>query len=114
MKAEVNLKMEDGTPRKIVAKGYDGWGKIARNQNSKNINNDIRSLFKAMVLGMFGGDDFEALPVKVRTAMKTDDYGTAERSSGKPLTARRILKVSRALRPNHRAADGTAGAAGGA
>ena len=97
LKAEVDLKMEDGTPRKIVAKGYDGWGKIVRNQNSKNINNDIRSLFKATVLGMFGVDDFEALPEKVRTAMKTDDYGTAERPSGKPLTARRILKVSRAI-----------------
>ena len=67
LKAEVDLKGEDGTPRKIVAKGYDGWGKIARNQNSKNINNDIRSLFKVTVLGMFGGDDFEALPEKVRT-----------------------------------------------
>jgi len=97
LKAEVDLKREDGTPRQIVAKGYDGWGKICRDENSKNINNDIRSLFKATVLGMFGVDDFEALPETVRKAMKTDDYGTVDRPSGKPLTARRIIAVSKAI-----------------
>ena len=97
LKAEVDLKREDGTPRQIVAKGYDGWGKICRDQNSKNINDDIRSLFKATVLGMFGVDDFEALPETVRKAMKTDDYGTVDRPSGKPLTARRIIAVSKAI-----------------
>jgi len=82
----------DGTPRKIVAKGYDGYGHFWRGDASKGINNEIRTLFKNTVLRMFGVTDVQDLPKDVRDAMKTGDYGR-----GKPLTARRILAVSTAI-----------------
>lgn len=73
----------DGTPRKICAKGYDGYGHVWRDQDSKDINDAIRTLFRNTVLGMFGVKDVQELPEKVRAAMKTGDY-----DKGKPLTAR--------------------------
>ena len=55
LKANDNpLTASDGTPRKIVAKGYDGYGHIWRKQPSKDINNDVRTLFRDTVLRMFG------------------------------------------------------------
>ena len=93
LKADDNpLTALDGTPRKIVAKGYDGYGHFWRDDASKGINNDIRKLFKDTVLRMFGATDVQDLPKDVRDAMKTGDYG-----KGKPLTARRIIAVSKAI-----------------
>ena len=93
LKANDNpLTALDGTPRKIVAKGYDGYGHIWRKQPSKDINNDVRTLFRDTVLRMFGVNDVQNLPDDVQTAMKTGDYG-----KGKPLTARRIIAVSKAI-----------------
>ena len=82
----------DGTPRKIVAKGYDGYGHFWRGDTSKGINNDVRTLFRDTVLRMFGVNDVQNLPDDVKTAMKTGDY-----DKGKPLTARRIIAVSKAI-----------------
>ena len=93
LKANDNpLTAPDGTPRKIVAKGYDGYGHIWRKQPSKDINNDVRTLFRDTVLRMFGVNDVQNLPDDVKTAMKTGDY-----DKGKPLTARRIIAVSTAI-----------------
>ncbi len=93
LKADDNpLTALDGTPRKIVAKGYDGYGHFWRDDASKGINNDIRKLFKDTVLRMFGATDVQDLPKDVRDAMKTGDY-----DKGKPLTARRIIAVSKAI-----------------
>ena len=93
LKANDNpLTAPDGTPRKIVAKGYDGYGHIWRKQPSKDINNDVRTLFRDTVLRMFGVNDVQNLPDDVKTAMKTGDY-----DKGKPLTARRIIAVSKAI-----------------
>ena len=93
LKANDNpLTAPDGTPRKIVAKGYDGYGHIWRKQPSKDINNDVRTLFRDTVLRMFGVNDVQDLPDDVKTAMKTGDY-----DKGKPLTARRIIAVSKAI-----------------
>ena len=93
LKANDNpLTAPDGTPRKIVAKGYDGYGHIWRKQPSKDINNDVRTLFRDTVLRMFGVNDVQHLPDDVKTAMKTGDY-----DKGKPLTARRIIAVSKAI-----------------
>ncbi len=86
------LTGSDGMPRKIVAKGYDGYGHIWRQQHSKDINDEIRTLFKNTILRMFGAKDVQNLPDDVQTAMKTGDYG-----KGKPLTARRIIAVSKAI-----------------
>ena len=44
------------------------------------------------VLEMFGKEDPKELPEKVRIAMRLQDYG-----EGKPLSARRILAVSKAI-----------------
>ena len=87
-----SLTAPDGTPRKIVAKGSDGYWHFWRGQSSKNINNDIRTLFKDTVLRMFGAKEVQELPKEVRDAMKTADYG-----KGRPLTARRILAVNKAI-----------------
>ena len=93
LKANDNpLTASDGTPRKIVAKGYDGYGHFWRKQPSKDINNDVRTLFRDTVLRMFGVNDVQNLPDDVKTAMKTGDY-----DKGKPLTARRIIAVSTAI-----------------
>ena len=93
LKANDNpLTASDGTPRKIVAKGYDGYGHFWRKQPSKDINNDVRTLFRDTVLRMFGVNDVQNLPDDVKTAMKTGDY-----DKGKPLTARRIIAVSKAI-----------------
>ena len=92
LKAEDTLTAADGSPRKIVAKGYDHYGHILRKQNSKNINNDIRTLFMNTVLDMFGVKNDKELPKAVRDAMITKDYG-----KGRPLTARRIIAVSKAI-----------------
>ena len=67
----------------------------SRSGDDTRANNATRELFREAVFAMFGGR--ENLPPKVATAMKFDDYGTAERPLGKPLTARRILKVGRAI-----------------
>ena len=93
LKADGNpLTAPDGTPRKIVAKGYDGYGHIWRKQPSQDINNEVRTLFRDAVLRMFGVNDVQNLPEDVQTAMKTGDY-----DKGKPLTARRIIAVSKAI-----------------
>ena len=82
LKAEDTLTAADGSPRKIVAKAYDHYGHILRKQNSKNINNDIRTLFMNTVLDMFGAKNDKELPKDVRDALITKDYG-----KGRPLTA---------------------------
>ena len=92
LKVENPLARLDGTPRKICAKGYDGYGRVWRDQDSKDINDAIRTLFRNTVLGMFGVKDVQELPEKVRAAMKTGDY-----DKGKPLTARRIIAVNAAI-----------------
>ena len=58
-------------------------------------NNETRSLFRQAVADMFGGDNH--IPESVKKAMKLGDYGSAERPSGKPLTARRIMAVKAAV-----------------
>ncbi len=63
--------------------------------DDKRANNATRELFREAVFAMFGGR--ANLPPKVAAAMKFGDYGTDARPLGKPLTARRILKVGRAI-----------------
>lgn len=92
LKAEDTLKGADGKPRKIVAKGYDGYGHVLRKQDSKDINDNIRTLFMNTVLDMFGVKNDKELPKAVRDAMITKDY-----NKGRPLTARRIIAVSKAI-----------------
>ena len=82
--------------RAITAATRDKVAPIGpRSGDNKRANNAARELFREAVFAMFGGR--ENLPPKVAVAMKFGDYGTDARPLGKPLTARRILKVSRAI-----------------
>ncbi|MBR6074513.1 MAG: hypothetical protein IKP87_04345, partial [Victivallales bacterium] len=77
--------------RTIVAKtGFDFIGNVGRRQESRDVNNAVRDLFKQAIADMFGGPD--KIPESVRDAMKLSDFG-----KGKPLTARRILAVKTAV-----------------
>lgn len=77
--------------RTIVAKtGFDFIGNVGRRQASRDVNNEVRELFKQAIADMFGGPD--KIPESVRDAMKLSDFG-----KGKPLTARRILAVKTAV-----------------
>ena len=76
--------------RNIVPKEGDYVGKIRRNQTLKDMNNEVRTLFKDAVAKMFGGEN--NIPASVKSAMKLGDYG-----KGKPLTARRIIAVNNAI-----------------
>ncbi len=82
----------DGAPRTIVSKHTDFYGNRFRKKYNRDENNDVRTLFMNTVLEMFGKEDPNDLPEKVRIAMRLQDYG-----EGKPLTARRILAVSKAI-----------------
>ncbi len=61
-----------------------------RSADAKRANDRTRELFAVAVAEMFGGA--KKIPRSVLDVMKTEDY-----FQGKPLTAHRILKVSRAI-----------------
>lgn len=69
--------------------------KWKRTVDELSLNDSTRTLFKNAVIEMFGGE--EKIPASVRKAMLLEDYG-----HGKPLTARRIIAVKKAID-----ADGT-------
>jgi hypothetical protein len=84
----------NGAFASISAKSrFDFIGNIGRRQQSKDVNDDVRDLFKETVLKMCGCANEQQLPDKVKEAMKFSDY-----NQGKPLTARRILAVQTAMR----------------
>ena len=74
-------------------RGILNWS--GRSDTDADKNNETRALFKKAVADIFGGEG--NIPKTVRDAMRLKDYGTPERPLGKPLTARRIIKVSRAI-----------------
>lgn len=76
--------------RKIEANLNDSVGKIFRNSMAREMNNDVRALFRSAVEDMFGGALH--VPESVRKMMLEGDY-----NKGKPLTARRILAVKSAI-----------------
>ena len=75
--------------RSITAKSGDHFG-VFRLQSTKDVNNNVRTLFKKAVVDMFGGES--NIPQAVKEAMRLSDY-----NKGKPLTARRILAVANAI-----------------
>ncbi|MBR3221950.1 MAG: hypothetical protein IKF72_06900 [Kiritimatiellae bacterium] len=93
--------------RTIVAKtGFDFIGNVGRRQASRDVNNEVRELFKQAIADLFHGES--NIPMSVLDAMKLADFG-----KGKPLTARRILAVKAAIDQAAAAADQGADAAGG-
>lgn len=78
--------------REITVKdNHDYVGKIFRDGDVAAVNNEVRQLFKKAIIDMFGGEG--NIPDSVKDAMRIKDYGL-----GKPLTARRILAVSAAIK----------------
>ena len=93
--------------RTIVAKtGFDFVGNVGRRQESRDVNNAVRDLFKQAVADLFHGES--NIPMSVLDAMKLNDFGR-----GKPLTARRILAVKAAIDQAAGAPEKGADAAGG-
>ena len=93
--------------RTIVAKtSFDFIGNVGRRQESRDVNNEVRELFKQAIADLFHGES--NIPMSVLDAMKLADFG-----KGKPLTARRILAVKAAIDQAAAAADQGADAAGG-
>lgn len=93
--------------RTIVAKtGFDFVGNVGRRQESRDVNNDVRDLFKQAIADLFHGES--NIPMSVLDAMKLADFG-----KGKPLTARRILAVKAAIDQAAAVPDKGADAAGG-
>ena len=68
-----------------------GFAAGLRRQAEKDLNNSVRDLFFESVSEIFGGRDH--IPANVLDALVTSDFS----GSGKPLTARRILAVKRAV-----------------
>ncbi|MBQ6669197.1 MAG: hypothetical protein IJM72_03960 [Deltaproteobacteria bacterium] len=85
-----SLTGPDGNARSIRAKSGDFVGNIVRLRASREVNDDVRTLFRQTLANMFG--DEGKIPQSVRDAMKLEDFG-----KGKPLTARRILAVKTAV-----------------
>ena len=71
-------------------RGVFTWKKRSGTEEARN--NETRALFRKAVADMFGGE--KNIPESVKTAMRLGDY-----NHGKPLTARRIIAVQKALRP---------------
>ena len=76
--------------RDIKPGSGDSLGAWRRSSVSKGANDAVRELFRQSVAAMFGGND--RIPEDVQKAMLLKDYG-----KGKPLSARRILAVQRAV-----------------
>ena len=93
--AKIGGNVEGSTlgERMIVARTDDRIGKF-RNQASRDVNNSTRTLFRQTIVDMFGGE--EKIPKSVQDAMLVKDYG-----KGKPLTARRIIAVAKAITDLH-------------
>jgi len=79
--------------RTITAASTDsvrGLFKWFRSTGDKNANNSVRDLFMDTIAKLFGGES--KIPADVKTKMLLKDF-----NKGKPLTARRIAKVSAAV-----------------
>ena len=74
----------------VVAADNDRVGKWRRSGDAQGANNATRDIFKAAIIDMFGGE--AKIPASVKKAMLMCDY-----NQGKPLTARRILAVKKAI-----------------
>jgi len=78
--------------RNIKATDKIDWVSLSflRGSGAQRVNNEVRELFKQTVYDMFGGE--KNVPDSVKSAMLMKDYGC-----GKPLTARRIIAVKKAI-----------------
>ena len=84
------------------------FNRAARSQDQQALNNATRAVFKQAVIDIFG-TSIDDVPKKVRSAMCLSDY-----DCGKPLTARRILAVNKAIDAEMKAFAKQFGITGGA
>ena len=63
-----------------------------RTENQKQLNNETRELFRQMVIDIFG-TSIDDVPKNVRSALELSKYD----NTGRPLTARRVLAVNKAI-----------------
>ena len=70
--------------------GVGGFSALFRTKAKEAVNNATRENFKKAIIDLFGGAS--KVPDSVLNAMKLEDFG-----HGKPLTARRIMAVKRAI-----------------
>ena len=91
-KAVARGTLENGAlaGREIKAADTDSVHKWRRSEDDKTANDRTRDIFKAAIIDMFGGE--ARIPKAVKKAMLMEDYG-----EGKPLTARRIIAVKKAI-----------------
>jgi len=92
-KSIANAQVLGGRTVKIVATDADKTGfsgGFHRTHTAEQANDTTRNLFLQSVIAMFGSE--KNIPKSVMKALKTEDY-----YCGKPLTARRILAVSKAI-----------------
>ena len=61
---------QDGAARRIVAKDWDGSGQIWRRKGSRDVNNEIRTLFMQTILAVCGVKSKEELPPSVRDVFR--------------------------------------------
>ena len=67
------------------------FNRVERHQDQKDLNDATRAVFRQAVIDIFG-TSINDVPEKVQSEMILSDYG-----KGKPLTARRILAVNKAI-----------------
>ncbi len=85
------VKGADGlASRSITAATTDKAFAFSRTMTDKSENDAVRDLFRQSLIDMFGSED--KIPQSVKKAMLLKDYEV-----GKPLTARRIMAVKRAV-----------------
>ena len=88
------LLNQNGERRTIVVKNGDTIRPLfGRSQGHKDLNNEVRNLFKETVLRVCGAKTLEDLPKAVLDVMKKDDYD----NEGHPLSLRRIRAVTEAI-----------------
>jgi len=63
-----------------------------RTETQKQLNNETRELFKQMVIDIFG-TSIDDVPKSVRSAMELSKFD----NTGRPLTARRVMAVNKAI-----------------
>lgn len=83
MKVTISDNRNDGI-------GFFAW--CRRSSDTKDMNNATRKLFQTAVMDMFDAKTINDVPKSVRDQMKLGDYG-----KGRPLSARRILAVVKAI-----------------
>ena len=91
-KAVARGRLEDGAlaGREVTASDTDGVHKRGRTADDMAANDSTRDIFKSAIIDMFGGE--AKIPAAVKKAMLMCDY-----NKGKPLTARRIIAVKKAI-----------------